>query len=241
MKKLIFTFLLGSISLFAQEKLLVNYEFTNEFDLSNQTDKEMIQMYKDAANRKVEFQLILDKNESVFKGIEKINNSQEEQKSSISFIDLNDIYYKDLVNNESLKYNDFNGRKFIIKDTISAFSWSLTRETSKILGYEVKKATFVAKNRTYEAWYSTKLAFKNGPAQYGGLPGLILKLVITTDSKKLPRKDIYQVINVKANNKIKIEKPTKREVVTNAEFKKIADQMFQDLIKSSEKMDKKID
>ena len=241
MKKTLFTFLLGTLSLFAQEKLVVEYEYRNEFDLSNQTDKEMIQMYKDAEARKTEFQLIVDNNVSVYKGIEKINNSQEEQKSSDSFVNPNDIYYKDLKNNESIKYTDFNGRKFIIKDTISSLPWSLTRESSKILGYEVKKAIAVVKSRTYEAWYATKLTFKNGPGEYGSLPGLILKLTITTDSKKLPRKDIYQATSVKTNDKIKIEKPTKGEIVTKAEFKKITDQMFQDLIKSSEKMDKKID
>ena len=242
MRKLIFTFLLGTISLFAQEKLVVEYEYTNEFDLSNLTDKEDIQMYKDAAARKTEFQLIVDKNESVYKGIEKINNSQEGERSSFSFVDPRDIYYKNISNNETLKFNDYNGRKFIIKDTISVLPWSLTRETSKILGYEVKKATAIVKNKTYEAWYSTKLAFKSGPSEFGGLPGLILKLVITTDSKKLPRKDIYQVIILKTNDKIKIEKPTKGEVVTKEEFKKITDKMLQDMIKSAnDKMDKKID
>ena len=96
MRKLIFTFLLGTISLFAQEKLVVEYEYTNEFDLSNLTDKEDIQMYKDAAVRKTEFQLIVDKNESVYKGIEKINNSQEGERSSFSFVDPRDIYYKNI-------------------------------------------------------------------------------------------------------------------------------------------------
>ncbi len=110
------------------------------------------------------------------------------------------------------------------------------------MGYEVKKATAIVKNKTYEAWYSTKLAFKSGPSDFGGLPGLILKLVITTDSKTIPRKDIYLVISLKTNDKIKIEKPTKGEVVTKAEFKKITDKMLQDMIKSAnEKMDKKID
>ena len=241
MKKLLFTFLLGTMSLFAQDKLVVDYEYRNEFDLSNQTDKEMIQLYKNAAEKKHEFQLIVDKNESVYKGIEKINNTQEEETTSVSFVIPGKIFYKDIRNNETLTYEDFNGRKFIIKDTISTIAWTLTRETSKILGYEVKKATAIVKNKIYEAWYTPKLDFRNGPAEFGGLPGLILKLEISVTNKKMLRKDIYQATNVMVNNKVKIEKPTKGQLVTKSEYKTIRDEMMKEFMNSESKMDKKID
>jgi GLPGLI family protein len=241
MKYTLLAFLFGTITLFAQEKLVVDYEYKNEFDLSNVTDKESLQLHKDAQNRKTEFILVLDKNYSIYKAVEKINNSQQSEGISISYGNPSDILYKEIQQNEIYKYTDYNGRKFLIKDTIQTIPWNLTRESTKILGYDVKKATAVINNKTYEAWYTPSLNFRNGPAEYGGLLGLILKLEISIAKKKLPRKDIYQVTSIKSAEKIKIEKPTKGQLVTKAEFNKITDDMHKEFIKSAEKMDKKID
>ena len=67
MKKLLFIFLLGTISLFAQEKLVVEYENYTEMDLSKETNPKLIEMYKLANNSEAYYQLITTKDESSYK------------------------------------------------------------------------------------------------------------------------------------------------------------------------------
>ena len=64
MKKLLFTFLLSSISLFAQEKLVVEYQFNYDFDTSKITDKKTLDFYKATNENLSFFELITKKNES---------------------------------------------------------------------------------------------------------------------------------------------------------------------------------
>ena len=61
MKILILPFLLGTISLFAQEKLVVEYENRTEVDLSKETNPKIIQMWKWANERKFDYKLITKK------------------------------------------------------------------------------------------------------------------------------------------------------------------------------------
>lgn len=77
MKKLLFTFLLSSISLFAQEKLVVEYQFNYDFDTSKITDKKTLGFYKATNENLSFFELITKKNESYFGRIEKIDNNQK--------------------------------------------------------------------------------------------------------------------------------------------------------------------
>ncbi|WP_282629011.1 hypothetical protein [Empedobacter sedimenti] len=63
MKKLILSFLLGAISLFAQEKLVVEYENRTEVDLSKEKNAKIIQMLKLANETKFDYQLITTKDE----------------------------------------------------------------------------------------------------------------------------------------------------------------------------------
>lgn len=69
------------------------------------------------------------------------------------------------------------------KNGISTYSkpkpqieWVESSETEQILGYNCKKAKAVIGGQTWTAWYSEDLPFDNGPAEFSGLPGLILRL-----------------------------------------------------------------
>lgn len=56
------------------------------------------------------------------------------------------------------------------------FEWIESNKTEQILGYNCKKANTVIGGQTWTAWYSEDLPFDNGPAEFSGLPGLILRL-----------------------------------------------------------------
>ena len=242
MKNLLFTFLFSSISLFAQEKLVVEYENRTEVDLSKETDPQMIKILKAANDFKSNYQLITTKEESSFKKIERLDNSQKADGIQISFHNLNKNLYKNFKNNQSLTFEDYNGKLFIIEDSLIIQPWILQREKSTFLGYEVKRATFENNGATYEAWYAPKLAYKNGPDKFTGLPGIILKLIITENDAIPTEKTYYTATKVEINDKAKIEKPTKGELISRKDYDIFSAEQYEKFKKmQSEKIDKKID
>ena len=225
MKKILSAVLLSaSLFITAQEKVVVEYEFYNVFDLSKVTNPKMLEIYKNSNEQRKYFELVTTKDESLYKKIDRIDNSQNKSSSTISFGGAGDDFYKNLKDNESLTFMDYNGLKLIIKDSLKVQPWVIQKEKDKFLGYEVKKATYKEKNTTFTAWYAPKLAIKNGPIEYGGLPGLILKLEIVNSSDKGENKRIYHAKNLKIDSKAKIEKPTKGKIVSEKEFEKIIEE-----------------
>ena len=70
---------------------------------------------------------------------------------------------------------------FLYEDDFNTLDWKIDNETQNILSYNCQKATTSFRGRDYVAWFTTDIPISNGPWQFGGLPGLILKLY---DSKK---------------------------------------------------------
>ena len=62
------------------------------------------------------------------------------------------------------------------------------------------------------------LKIKNGPSNYEGLPGVILKLIINNEDNNQINKQVYLATEVKLNNKIKIIKPTKGKQMQQSDF-----------------------
>jgi GLPGLI family protein len=65
--------------------------------------------------------------------------------------------------------------KYKVKQDIK-LQWKLQNEFSKILNYNVQKATTEFGGRQWTAWFSKDLPIQDGPHKFKGLPGLILKL-----------------------------------------------------------------
>ena len=210
MRKLLFTFLLGTISLFAQEKLVVEYKFNYNFDTSKITDKKTLDFYSINNNNISYFQLVTTKDDSFFGKVEKIDNNQNNSGGGALMGGPAGNFYSNIKEKYSLFSIDLNGKKLIVKDSIKALDWKLTKEKDKF---------------SVEAWYAPKLAFKNGPNKYFGLPGMILKIVETVKSDKGDQQQIYTAIDVKLDNTAKIEVPTKGKLITQKEFYEIIDDM----------------
>ncbi|MBY0067421.1 GLPGLI family protein [Empedobacter falsenii] len=200
---------IGTISLLAQDILVVDYKFNYDFDTSKVTDKKKLDFYIANNNHSSFYQLITSKNDSYFGKVEKIDNDQHTGLGAIILTGPAGNFYNNLIDKYSLFSIDLNGKKLIVKDSIKALDWTLTKEKDKILGYEVKKAIYHKEKTTIEAWYAPKLDFRNGPAKFYGLPGIILKVVQILDTKEGIQKEIYTAIDVKIDNNAKIEIPTK--------------------------------
>jgi len=86
-KYLLTTLLFASVSLFAQDKLVVEYEMFTKMELENMmtfsdggiSDKEWMDALKDAMAKPNYYQLTLSPEESTFEFIEKVDNTQTEE------------------------------------------------------------------------------------------------------------------------------------------------------------------
>ena len=74
-----------------------------------------------------------------------------------------------------------------------------------------------AEVETITAWYTPQIPVSHGPAEYGGLPGLILEL--TTGSTVM----LCTKVVMNPEKRIEISAPTKGESVTRNEFDNIVD------------------
>ena len=155
--------------------------------------------------------------------------------------------YKDLVSKKSLQSTEFMGKKFLISNDPDKIKWVMEKEQKMIGNYLCFKATAkVPKPKTMTsvwrntekqndsikdssideseeeyltitAWYTPQIPVSHGPAQYGGLPGLILEL--TNDSTVM----LCTKVVMNPYKRIQISEPKKGEFVSRKEFENIVE------------------
>jgi hypothetical protein len=108
------------------------------------------------------------------------------------------------------------GRAFRIPQERPSFAWKLTGEAASFLGYPVYQAIAMQDTTKIEAWFTPEIPVSAGPAQYGGLPGLILTLAV--DSNRV----VYTATAIDTATAVgKITMPSEGSKVTRAEYDKI--------------------
>ncbi len=129
--------------------------------------------------------------------------------------------YTDLADGSYIEVREFLGRTFRIPTDRPSFPWKLTGEQATFLGHQVFQATAQQDSTSIEAWFTPEIPIPAGPAQYGGLPGLILTLAV--DSNRI----VYTATAIDtAAAKDPIKAPSDGSKVTKAEYDKIvADKM----------------
>lgn len=229
----------SSAFLFAQEKLEIKYEFEYAFDLSKADKASMLDFYKATNENKGEYTLITSKTEATFSPIEKLNNQQNKARGGGSMLPPRNSYYLNYSTNEIVELKDMISKSFIVTDSLPTYNWVIQKEKTKLLGYDVKLATATRGKLTYEAWFAPKLNFKSGPFSFNGLPGVILQL---TETDAQGHQKITKALEVKINDKAKINQPTKGEVISKEGYEAFVDEMMrkqEELIKN--RVNRKID
>ncbi|TRX39196.1 GLPGLI family protein [Flavobacterium restrictum] len=107
-----------------------------------------------------------------------------------------DITYKDLKNNLLLKEYTIQNKNFSAKDKLTDYQWIITDEKAVINGYNCTKATTTKDIFPVSAWFCDEIPINDGPVEFWGLPGLILKVdlggysVITLDRIKITKENL---------------------------------------------------
>jgi|SRR5690606_6994293 len=232
-KILLLIFIL-SISVEAQNLLKIKYEVTTEIDINNikingisLKDTNLADAVLESSNNKYYYELLANQIESTFYPIEKINNEQPPEPGSIVVINEpgGKNIYKNFQENTILDEKNFFNKKFITTDSLKNYKWTLTNERKTILDYEVvKSVSVIDSTKSIIAWYAPKIPFKDGPFIYWGLPGLILELEIINNRGNNNKSRFLAIEISTAENKNKIKKPEKGDLVSTEEYQKMVEE-----------------
>jgi len=213
--------------------------------------KQMTEMLKKRFQKT--FKLSFNKEASVYKEDESLAPPQVGSSSmEIRIVGAgggSDILYKNTKKSTFIDQKDVMGKIFLVKDNLKPLEWKLESESKYIGEYKCYKATFTReievvsrtsfngaskvkdeastkqkKTQTVTAWYTPQIPINNGPANYYGLPGLILE--INTGEQQIVCSRI--VLNPK--DKIEIKEPTKGKEIDKAEYDKIMEKKRKEML-----------
>jgi GLPGLI family protein len=189
-----------------------------------------------------EYTLTFNKHESLYRKNEKLAKPNPIASGiQITVNDGSDLLYKNIKDNRFTNQTEIYGKQFLIKDSQKNNTWELVNETKNIGEYACFKATFneayttqtitndgemesVTQERRTTAWYTPQIPISNGPAEFYGLPGLILEI----NDGELTLVCTKIIIN--PSEKVEIEEPKKGKEVTQSEFDKIMEKKNEEMM-----------
>lgn len=157
----------------------------------------------------------------------------------------NEKSYVNLKDKQSIRENEFLSKEFLIVDQLNTWDWVLTEETKKIGQYNAFKAICTLKvseealkefekmnekqansntqimvltppkERQITVWFTPEIPVSLGPANYWGLPGLILEV---HDGNTIW---LCSKITLNPKGGVKIEKPKKGQRVNEKEYQEL--------------------
>lgn len=169
--------------------------------------------------------LVFNKTESIFQKLTSMTSDKEEKSLMPSMSETMAFTGKVYTNMSSglithLKH--LSSDIFLIQYPISDYKWNLTNESKKIDNFTSFKATLTDSVETVRgkrvreiiAWYVPKVSYPFGPANYSGLPGLIIELEINGNIVFYADK----ILSLPADKAISIQLPSKGKKVTKQEY-----------------------
>ncbi|MDB4270005.1 GLPGLI family protein [Flavobacteriaceae bacterium] len=183
--------------------------------------------------------LSFNKEESLFKEEEKVDAISGATDSWGSNFARGE-QYKNINTTSLVQTQEFYGKRFLVKDELQKIEWKMDSESKQIGQYICFKATATVpseelnwfnfswndlaeenaegenaeiKMTEIEAWYTLQIPLKHGPAEYWGLPGLILE--VSAGNTTILCSEI--VINPK--EKINIEAPDKGKEINKEDYR----------------------
>lgn len=148
--------------------------------------------------------------------------------------------YKNVAKNQLIQAQEFYGKRFLVVDELQPIAWKMGSEMKQIGGYTCFKATAIVPEQELswynfswsqlsrnasstqepqveltqiEAWYTLQIPIKQGPAEFWGLPGLILE--VSAGDTTILCSEI--IMNPKERSKLNA--PSKGEEITKSDYR----------------------
>ena len=97
---------------------------------------------------------------------------------------LQEVYY-DFDKRKKTELVGFMSRDFLVSGEIGISPWKLTSKVTKILDHTCMAAQMVRDDKAITAWFTSEIPVSVGPADYFGLPGLVLAVEIDGETALL--------------------------------------------------------
>lgn len=170
--------------------------------------------------RSTNMQLAFRDEESLYKMVEE-DEDEEINGGQMRFRRPSSEVYRHVGKGIKIEEREFNGKKYLIEDSLTVRPWKIGTETKKIAGFECFKATLKDSIRRQEvnivAWFSPDIPLAVGPSTMGSLPGMILEVDMNEGEVVTTAKSI-KLGKVKAGE---LKVPTKGERISEADFRKL--------------------
>jgi len=162
--------------------------------------------------------------------------------------------YKNVKENQLIQAQEFYGKRFLVVDELEQINWQMQQETKQIGTYQCFKAVATVPTQqlkwfdfswselraqqkaeeegvepeiemtTIEAWYTMQIPVRHGPAEFWGLPGLILE-VSYGDTVML-----CSEIQLNPEEKVEIVPPNKGTEITKKDYKETIVSKMQEML-----------
>lgn len=218
---------------------------------STQMNSEMHQRMMDMMKKQFEKTHILtfNKEESIYKEDEQLEAPQP-QGMVMVMVETggSDVMYKNTKEKRYTNQNESFSKLFLIQDKLEDIKWELGSETKNIGDYTCYKATFKRevevresgisvngdkdlseevkpemKEITVTAWYTPQIPVSTGPAQYHGLPGLILEVSDGTTTMMCSK------VVLNPEKTIEIKEPTKGKKITQEKYDEMMEKKMKEM------------
>lgn len=159
-----------------------------------------------------------------------------------------DITFVNLGEGTSVEQRELGTKKYIVTDSVRKLNWKLTGETKTILGYPCQQATAqrissrmsmtidngetkrqeIPDTMNITAWFAPSIPVAAGPEYQAQLPGLIMAIDINNG------RTVYKAIELSPKVDVaNIKEPKGNKKITQAEFTKERDKMFEEMQKNN--------
>lgn len=220
---------IGSFCFAQEQEGVITYESIIKIDQSR-FPPEMKGMIP--PERKSKNQLIFNEKEAIYKVLKEAEDINKEVTAGdgdrIRFRMRgtgDNEFYTNREKGSSVDKTEFFGRTFLIGGG-EGIEWKITNEMEEIAGYQCMKATYMRDTIPVAAWFTPQIPVSLGPAEYGGLPGMILSLDINDGQRTIKVTDVALRSLEESET---IVAPTKGKKVTREEFRKIREEKMAEM------------
>ncbi len=201
------------------------------------------------------FELLFGNNHSLYKQLEEDEQEEMASPSGGGFqfrmigAGADDITFYDFDASQRIDQRELGTKKYLVEDSVSRLNWKLTDETKAILGFNCRKAIAqrvsmrtmmtmdngkmekkeISDTSNIIAWYSSDFAVSAGPGEFQGqLPGLVLEVNVSNGRQVIKATEVSSKVDVAS-----IKAPKGGKKITQAEFNKERDKMFEEMQKNN--------
>jgi GLPGLI family protein len=133
--------------------------------------------------------------------------------------------YKSLSEDKAVDEREFMSKMFLIKGKSSPFAWKIADGQKKVMDFACMQALYQDSTGNYVVWFTPQIPISNGPAEFGGLPGMIMQVDINDGERTITAVEVHaEVVDPEL-----LKEPTKGKEVTQEEFREIMHEKMKEM------------